>query len=145
MAISKDLIRRAIAALSEVEHVRMSAASLVEDVVLLAYAFPGQGDFMAACASTARALEQLVENAVVPGNLKYEFEGWQSYHYQHRVGQGMRADCRIMYRRTGDGIEVKGFGHRRIPADFYKRMGEVRGEEKGPAETDGYDLCSGKN
>ena len=131
MAISKSLIRQAVEALSEIEGVHMNAASLVEDVFLLAYAFPEAEDFMAACASTSRALKQLVEGSVDSSDLKYAFEGWQSYHYQHSVGQGMKADCRIMYQRLDDGIAVRGFGHRRIPADFYRRMNEVReGNEK---------------
>jgi len=127
MAISKELIRQAIESLSETEGVFMDAASLVEDAFLMAYAFPDEDDFMAACASTRRALESLVRDEVASSDLKYEFEDWKSYHYQHRVGQGARATCRIMYRRTGDGIEVKGFGHRRIPGDFYERMRRGRG------------------
>lgn len=122
MTIRNDLIRQAVEVLAEVEGVFMDPASLVEDVFLLAYAFPEEEDFMAACASTSRAFGFLMKGAVDSSNLKYQLEGWDSYHYQHRVGQGVKADCRIMYRRTDDGIEVKGFGHRRIPADFYNRM-----------------------
>ncbi|MGN0261654.1 MAG: hypothetical protein ACI4B9_02220 [Eggerthellaceae bacterium] len=126
MAISNDLIRQAVEALAGIEGVFMDPASLVEDVFLFAYAFPEQEDFMAACASTSRALGLLMKGAVDSSNLKYQLEGWDSYHYQHRAGQGVKADCRIMYRRIDGGIEVKGFGHRRIPADFYIRMGEKR-------------------
>lgn len=122
MAISKRLIRQAIESLSEIDGVLMDPANLVEDAFLLAFAFPHDNDYLAACASTRRALERLAAREVDASSLKYEFEGWESYHYQHRVGQGVRATCRIMYRRTPSGIEVKGFGHRRIPADFYERM-----------------------
>lgn len=125
MAISKELLRQAVESLSEIEGVLMDARSLVEDVFLLAYAFPEEEDFMAACASTARALGYLTHHKVTPSDLKYEFKDWKSYHYQHRVGQGVKATCRIMYRYVDDGIEVKGFGHRRIPRDFYIRMSEM--------------------
>lgn len=126
MAISRELVRTAVEAISGVEGVSMDADSLVEDSFLLAYAFDEEDDFLAACASTCRALAQLVCGKVTPSDLKYDFGEWKSYHYQHRVGQGMRADCRIMYRRTDGGIEVKGFGHRRIPRDFYERMAAAR-------------------
>jgi len=46
--------------------------------------------------------------------------------YQHRVRQGIEVTCRIMFREIDGGIEAKGLGHRRIPADFYKRMGRMR-------------------
>lgn len=122
MAISKRLIRQAIESLSEIDGVLMDPANLVEDAFLLAFAFPHDNDYLAACASTRRALERLAAREADVSSLKYEFEGWESYHYQHRVGQGVKATCRIMYRRTPSGIEVKDFGHRRIPADFYERM-----------------------
>ena len=60
--------------------------------------------------------------------MKYEFEDWQSYHYQHRVGQRAKALCRIVFRKTENGIEVKGFGHRRIPEDLYQRLSRGRTE-----------------
>lgn len=104
----------------------MDRAVLVEDTVLLAKAFPEELDFMAACASTRQALEYIVAGKVSTSDLKYDFADWKSYHYQHRVGQGIKATCRIMYRPVDDGIEVKGFGHRRIPKDFYERMSTVR-------------------
>lgn len=122
MAISKRLIRQAIESLSEIDGVLMDPANLVEDAFLLAFAFPHDNDYLAACASTRRAFERLAAREVDASSLKYEFEGWESYHYQHRVGQGVKATCRIVYRRTPSGIEVKSFGHRRIPADFYERM-----------------------
>lgn len=126
MAINQMLVRQAIASLAQTTGLYMNAESLVEDVFLLARAFPEQDDFMAACASTKRALELLVAGKVTPSNLKYEFQNWSSYHYQHRAGQGIKATCRIVFRQRPDGIEVKGFGHRHIPADFYRRIAAAR-------------------
>lgn len=126
MTVSRELIRRAIESISSIEGVAMNPESLAEDAVLLAYAFPDEGDYMAACVNTCRSLGALVRNEVASSDLKYNFEGWRSYHYQHRVGQGIKATCRIVYRNIDAGIEVKGFGHRRIPADFYRRMAKLR-------------------
>lgn len=126
MAIKQEVIRKAVAAIAATDGLHMDDAALVEDVVLLSRAFPDEDDYMAACASTKRAFKQLIDGKVTASDLKYDFAEWKSYHYQHRVGQGERAVCRIMYRRVDNGIEVKGFGHRRIPADFYERMAAVR-------------------
>ena len=126
MAISDELFQEAVRAVARVEGLAMDENDLVEDVFLLAYAFPEEEDFKAAVASTCRAMAFLVEGRVKSGDLKYEFEGWHSYHYQHRVGQGVRALCRIMFKEADGGIEVKGFGHRRIPNDFYGRMSAGR-------------------
>lgn len=126
MKISRGLIAQAVESIAEVEGVLMSPESLVEDVFLLAYAFPEEADFKAACASTCRALNNLVAGKVTPSALKYDFEGWSSYHYQPRVGQGVRATCRIVYKTVEGGIRVKGFGHRRIPQDFYERMSQMQ-------------------
>ena len=125
MAISIELIRKAIEAIAAIDGVLMDPASLAEDAAFLAYAFPEESEFQAACANTCRALRQICNGSVTASNLKYEFEDWQSYHYQHRVRQGLQADCRIKFRQTPQGIEVKGFGHRRIPRDFYLRMAGI--------------------
>ena len=126
MQISDEVLLEAVDAIVDVAGLHMDADYLVEDVFLLAYAFPEESDFKAVVANTVRALSQLVAGRVAPSPLKYDFASWYSYHYQPRVGQGVRAVCRIIYRPLDDGIEVKGFGHRRIPKDFYARMGEGR-------------------
>ena len=117
-----ELIGEAIEALSSVDGLHMSPESLAEDAFLLSIAFPDEEDYLAACASTRRALEQLARGLVATSDLKYDFEGWRSFHYQHRVGQGVRAGMRIVFREVEDGIEVLGFGHRTIPLDVYGRL-----------------------
>lgn len=117
-----ELIGGAVEALSSVEGLRMPASSLAEDAFLLSVAFPDEEDFLAACSSTRRALEQLARGAIATSDLKYDFEGWRLFHYQHRVGQGVRAGMRIVFRVVKDGIEVLGFGHRTIPIDVYGRL-----------------------
>ena len=126
MAISATRVLEAAESIAAVEGVYMDADALLEDAFNLAYAFPDESDFLAACRSTCRVLEQLVRHSVSASSLKYEFAGWRSLHYQHRVGQGLRADCRIVFRDHGEGVEVKGFGHRWIPGDIYERMSATR-------------------
>lgn len=126
MAVKRETIRKAIEAIAGIQGLYMDDAAVVEDVALLSHAFPDEDDYMAACASTQRALRQLTNQEVASSDLKYGFAEWKSYHYQHRVGQGVRATCRVMYREVDGGIEVKGFGHRRIPSDFYERMADIK-------------------
>ena len=130
MAISGEALHRAVGAVAGVEGVFMDANALAEDVALLAFAFNEEADFMAAVSNTCRALRFLVRGRVSSSELKYELGSWRSYHYQHKVGQGAKADCRVLYREVPHGIEVKGFGHRRIPDDFYRRMSKNRVEAR---------------
>ncbi|MCI8367808.1 MAG: hypothetical protein HFJ66_09495 [Eggerthellaceae bacterium] len=126
MAIDEEILREAVVAIADVPGLHMDADDLVEDIYLLAYAFPEEGDFKAAVASTVRAMGQLSVGRVSASPLKHNFAAWSSYHYQPRVGQGARAVCRIVFRPVEGGIEVKGFGHRRIPKDFYERIAAGR-------------------
>ena len=126
MGISDEELRAAALALAGTPGLSMDADYLVEDVFLLAAAFDDQAEFEAAVAATARAIGLLSSRRVMASGLKYALEGWQSYHYQHRVSQGLRADCRIVFKVVDEGIEVKGFGHRNIPSDLYERMAETR-------------------
>ena len=122
MAISKERMAEAIAAIASVPGVSMSSQGLFEDVLLLSYAFSCEDDFMAAVASTCSVLRNLVADRVTPAPLKYDYQGWRCFHYQHRVAQGARADMRIMFKRVDSGIRVHAFGHRNLPQDFYERL-----------------------
>lgn len=124
--VDEGKLRQAALSIASIEGLRMDPDALLEDVYLLAYAFPDQDDFMVAVASTARAIGNLRAGRVTPAQLKYGFEGWSSFRYQHHIEQGSRADCRIVFRRIDEDIEVKGFGHRRIPKDLYLRLADSR-------------------
>jgi hypothetical protein len=127
MAINRELILQAIESLSSIGGANLNPSSLVEDTMLLAYAFPADDDFKAAVFNTKRALEGLVKGSYCTSELKYNLHSWNSYHYQHRVKQGQKSDCRIIFRIESDGhITVKGFGHRFIPTDIYYRLSEQR-------------------
>ena len=126
MPISDEAVLEAAMAIADVPGLEMDPNDLLEDAFLLAHSFPEEDDFMAATAATVRAIGGIVERRVTSARLKYAFEGWLSYHYQHRVSQGGSADCRIVFRQTEGGVEVKAFGHRKIPADIYERMAAGR-------------------
>lgn len=126
MAVSGESVRDAVVAVSQVENVRMDPRALAEDALALSYAFSDEREYRVAVANTCRALDQLARGKVQSSALKYEHEGWLSYHYQHAVAQGARADMRIMYRMEGGKVAVRGFGHRDTPEDFYVRMSSLR-------------------
>ena len=60
MAISDELLQEAVRAVTRVEGLAMDENDLVEDVFLLAYAFPEEEDFKAAVASTCKAMAFLI-------------------------------------------------------------------------------------
>ena len=122
---SRETILRAIEELASVEGVLFDPASLAEDVVGVAAAFPEPGDFEAAIAATVRMLGLISSGRVDVSSLSDDYEGWECCHYQHRASQGVKATMRIMFSRADDGVRVRGFGERRRPADFYHRMAEI--------------------
>jgi hypothetical protein len=126
MAITKQVRTEAARKIAAIDGFDMNAIALVEDVELLSYVFADVDAFESAIVNTIKALKQLIERDVQASNLKYDLEDWQSYHFQHKVEQGARADMRIIFRRTNTGIEVKAFGHRFIPKDIYQRLVSTR-------------------
>lgn len=126
MAISDDLILQAIDTLSSVEGVSMDPDALAEDAFLLGEAFPEEREYLASVLATQRALELLVAGRVNSAKLAWNQAGWNSYHYQHRVGQGAKADCRVEWQKRDGTVYVRGFGHRWMPDDFYTRMSATR-------------------
>lgn len=122
---SRETILRAIEELASVEGVFFDPASLAEDVVGVAAAFPEPGDFEAAIAATVRMLDLISLGRVDVSTPSDDYEGWQCCHYQHRASQGVKATMRIMFSRSDDGVRVRGFGERRRPEDFYRRMAEI--------------------
>lgn len=128
MAISDDLVLQAIDALSSVEGVMMDPDVLAEDAFMLGESFPNEREYLAAVIATKKALELLVSGRASSSQLERNQAGWNSYHYQHRVAQKAKADCRIEWQRRAGKVYVRGFGHRWRPEDFYKRMASLRNE-----------------
>ena len=123
--IEVEQIKRSISLIAAIDRVEFDSEALADDALVLTYAFPEPEEYAAAIRATARALQLIVDSRVNAAQLHDDYNGWSSYHYQHRINQGSKADMRIMFRRKGDVVQVRGFGHRRMPADFYRRMSEV--------------------
>ena len=127
MAISDDLIIQAIVRLASVPNTVMDPDALGEDVLLLAVAFPRDEEFLKAVIATERAMIKVAKGSVASSPaLVGDHAGWISYHYQHCVTQGQKADMRLEWRPCEQGILVRAFGHRFIPADFYRRISKSR-------------------
>ncbi|MBQ9068613.1 MAG: hypothetical protein IJ131_06045 [Eggerthellaceae bacterium] len=92
---------------------------VVEDVNELAQVWETQEEFLAAINSTKRAIEQLIDGSVDAAELTYSLEGWQAYHFQHKRGQGLSADMRIVFRMEGGRLRMLAFGHRSLPNSVY--------------------------
>lgn len=123
--IGIERIKWAIECIAAVDGVEFDSNMLADDAFVLAYAFSQDDEYDAAVRATVRALTLIVEGRVAASQLDGDYDGWTSLHYQHRIAQGAKADMRIMFRRAGEAVQVRGFGHRRLPADFYHRMSEV--------------------
>lgn len=126
MTISQETLELAIDAISAVEKVKMDADSLAEDVYITSCAFSDEAEFKKAISETVRALKQIANGRITPASLKYSFEGWSSYHFQHSRTQNSRADMRIVFKVDNSEVFVLGFGHRNIPSDIYFRLAEDR-------------------
>lgn len=126
--VGDDLIIQAIFSLSSVRNVTMDPDALTEDIALLAVAFPDEPEFLKAVNATMRAMTKVAEGRVASSPaLVGDHAGWTSYHYQHCVAQGQKADIRLEWRPCpSGGILVRAFDHRFIPADFYRRISASR-------------------
>lgn len=122
MSIDQALVIDTAIAIAAVEGIEADPHAIVEDAFLLSMAFSDRDDYLAAAANTVRALKQLVERTVSPANLKHNHKGWLSYHYQHKVAQGERADLRIVFRYADGKVRLRAFGHRSLPKDSYERI-----------------------
>lgn len=121
--ISNEVILEWIDRVSNVQDVKMDPNALVDDVILMAYVFHERLSFLQAMNSVVRALEQIVNEKVSVSQLEHNLRGWDSYHFQSQRLQGQGADLRIIYQHVDSGsVYVRGFGHRHLPSDIYKRL-----------------------
>lgn len=93
MAADYALLEQAIAIISSVRGLYMDPDALADDVILLAYVWPDEGEFKMAVARVHRTLTQLVEGNVEGSPLKYGFSGWRSFHFQHREANSRAPTC----------------------------------------------------
>ncbi|RTE09099.1 hypothetical protein [Paenibacillus whitsoniae] len=124
MAISNDLILEWIDRVASLQGIQMDPTALADDVLLMAFVYKKEEEFVLAMSQVVRAIGQLVVNKVEASQLERNYSGWDSYHFQSRRVQGQRADLRIVFQNTQSSpLKVKGFGNRHIPSDIYKRLG----------------------
>lgn len=127
MAIADDLAAQAIFRLAHVPGTAMDPDALAEDVALLAASFPDEEEFLKATLATEKAMAAIAQGKVTSAApLVGDHARWNSYHYQHCVAQGQRADMRLEWKPAADGVLVRAFGHRHVPADFYRRVSARR-------------------
>lgn len=94
---------------------------VVEDVQSLEEAFPDPREHTEALAAILHQL--VVVHRRQPGkDLQGWLRGWRRHAFPSRKERGARADLRIAYRREGERTAILGFGHRRLPMDFYERL-----------------------
>ena len=120
--IDKTTIRSALTIIADTDGLSMNPDDLVDDVMLMAQAWPDEEEFMHATLAVRTAMDDLIAGKVEGTELKYDLTAWRSFHFQHHRARGAKADTRIIYRRTDSGILVKGFGNRHKPQDIYRRM-----------------------
>ena len=53
--------------------------------------------------------------------LGHAYEGWRRSKFQSEKESKREADLRLIFRATSGGIEVRAFGHRRLPNTVYFR------------------------
>lgn len=108
----------------------MKPEALVDDLLYLTLAFPEEAAYKTAVVNTAKAMRDITRNKVTADRLSGAFEGWESFHYQPKVGQGITADMRLVFKRASDDVFVLGFGHRYVPSDLYRRVSALRNERE---------------
>lgn len=124
METRRALLNRAIEEMSALPFLSMDAASLAEDVMCVALAFPEERDFLTAITNTVKALRLIAEDKVRPAGLKWDFSGWLCFHYRSSARLQGAVDMRIVYKKVDNEVLVMGFGHRFSPKDLYQRMRE---------------------
>lgn len=123
MAISNELIIEWIDLVSQLDGLMMDPVTLADDMILMAYYFNEPDDFLLAISQVVKAMKHLIQERVATSQLERSYRGWTSYHFQSKRVQGKRADLRIVFQKhTAYTIRIKGFGHRHIPIDIYRRL-----------------------
>lgn len=122
MAIPDALLAAWIRRLAAIPGIAMDPEALVDDVVLMAYAFPEEAEFARAMLQVEHALTLLVQQRQLGPALRGNLAGWRSYHFPSHRARRHPADLRIVYQDTGSAIRVRGFGHRWIPDAVYRRL-----------------------
>lgn len=122
MAISNPLIEQSIDNIASIQGLEMDPNYLVDDVVLIAYVFTDEQFFKKAINQIVHSLHLIIEKRSIGQPLVGNLSGWFSFHFQSQKVNKHPADLRCVYKDAGLEIQVRGFGHRHIPIDMYRRL-----------------------
>lgn len=92
------------------------------NIVLVAYVFDDEILFMTAITQIKNAIHQIVKTRIIGQALVGNLSDWMSFHFQSQRAQKHPSDLRIVYKDTGTDINIRGFGHRHLPSDVYRRL-----------------------
>ena len=113
---------KALDDITSIKNISLKPGFLIEDIELLAQVCDDSEHFAEAVKQTCHHLALLVLNKLHVSELDYNYKDYKSCHYQSRKIPGQKADMRIVYKREGEKILVKGFGNRWIPDEIYLRL-----------------------
>jgi hypothetical protein len=122
MAISNPLIELALDHIADIQGIQMDPNYLLDDVVLIAYVFDEEELFKKAINQIVHSLHLIIEKRSIGQPLAGNLMGWFSYHFQSQRVNRHPADLRCVYKDATVEIQVRGFGHRHLPSDVYKRL-----------------------
>lgn len=122
MAIQNELIEQAIDHIANIKGLEMDPAYLLDDVILIAFVFNDEDSFKKAITQVIHSLHLIIEKRSIGQALSGNLTGWFSFHFQSKRINKHPADLRCVYTDVEKAIQVRGFGHRHMPIDVYRRL-----------------------
>lgn len=116
MGAVADAIRELIATLGEAG-VEAKPRYVKDDIVELRAVFKDDLEFARALRSVSKNIGSLRSAKAI--GLDHDLEGW--WRIKFSSGNVDRADLRIIFRFSGDAIELRAFGHRHDPESIYRK------------------------
>jgi len=93
---------------------------VAEDIASLRRVFVGDAEFVAALAAVAHELQVAVRRPQTHGKqVHHALTGWRRCAFQSKRVPKAAADLRLVFRPKNGRIELRAFGHRRIPDSVY--------------------------
>lgn len=120
---NRALLKQSIHEIASIEEIQMDPTHLALDILALSEVFKDdESKFKNIISSLKTAIYEVVKNDSIGEDLKYNLEGWKSYHFSspYPAYQG-EEDMRMVYQSVSR-ISILAFGHRYIPSDFYQRF-----------------------
>ncbi|WP_391207721.1 hypothetical protein [Psychrobacillus sp. L4] len=121
--IDRALLKQTIKEIASIEGIQMDPNHLALDVLALSEVFKeNESQFKNVINSLKTAIYDVINNDRIGEDLKFNLEGWKSYHFSspYPKFQG-EEDMRMVYQPISH-ILILAFGHRYITSDFYQRF-----------------------